>query len=102
MATIDDIAKTCELSSETVARALTGAPDISFENRDRVQRAAEMLGYFTDSKAATENRTRSWTICVLCHDKSEWGVHHYLFSSIIESFRSVVERRGYDIVLLSD
>ena len=102
MVTIDDIAKYCSLSPETVSEALKGAPDISLTVRDLVRKAAMELGYLDDNIGTANTRTRSWTICVLCHDKSEWGVHHYLFSSIIESFRSAVERHGYDIVLLSD
>ncbi len=102
MVTIEDIAKYCSLSPETVSEALKGAPDISLTVRDLVRKAAMELGYLDDNSGPANTRTRSWTICVLCHDKSEWGVHHYLFSSIIESFRSAVERHGYDIVLLSE
>lgn len=46
-------------------------------------------------------RNRSWTICVLNHDGSDLGFRHYLFAEIIEGFRSVMERHGYDIVFIS-
>ncbi len=102
MVTIDEIAKRCGLSPQTVLKALKGEPEISLVDRDRVREAAIEAGYFSGDESAVSNRARSWTICILCNDKSEWGVHHYLFSHIIESFRSVVERHGYDIVFLSD
>ncbi len=102
MVTIEDIALRCGFSAETVARALKGEPDISLTERERVREAAMEMGYFSGDANAASNRPHSWTICILCNDKSEWGVHHYLFSSIIESFRNVVERHGYDIVFLSD
>ena len=102
MGAIDDIARYCGLTSETVEKALKGEPDISLDIRGKVRKAALETGYFSRDKVAPDSSARSWTLCVLCHDKSEWGVHHYLFSSIIESFRTVVERHGYDIVLLSE
>jgi len=102
MVTIDDIAKRCGLSPQTVLKALKGEPDISLGDRDKVREAAIEMRYFSGDESTAVGRPRSWTICILCNDKSEWGVHHYLFSSIIESFRSVVERHGYDIVFLSD
>jgi LacI family transcriptional regulator len=102
MATIYDIAKACSLSPATVSKALSGAPDVSAATRGRVRQIAKKLDYIPDGQAKALSQNRSWTICVLCQDGSDMGLRHYLFAEIIESFKSVVERHGYDIVFISN
>lgn len=102
MATIYDIAKICGISPATVSKALSGATDVSEVTRGRVMQAANNLGYIPDGRARALSQNRSYSICVLCQDGSEMGLRHYLFAEIIESFKSVVERHGYDIVFISN
>jgi DNA-binding LacI/PurR family transcriptional regulator len=102
MATIYDIAKLCNLSPTTVSKALSGASDVSVNTRNRVRQVASQLDYIPDGQARGLSQNRTWTICVLCQDGSEMGLRHYLFAGIIESFKSVVERHGYDIVFISN
>lgn len=102
LATIYDIAKICGVSPATVSKALSGASDVSGATRARVRQAAKSLGYIPDGRARALSQDRSWTICVLCQDGSEMGLRHYLFAGIIESFKSVVERHGYDISFISN
>ncbi len=102
MSTIYDIAKACGLSPATVSKALSGAPDVSMSTRNKVRQAASLLDYIPDGRAKGLSQNRTWTICVLCQDGSEMGLRHYLFAGIIESFKSVVERHGYDIVFISN
>jgi len=102
MATIYDIAKLCGLSPATVSKALSGAPDVSVATRDKIRQVASGLDYIPDGRAKGLSQNRTWTISVLCQDGSEMGLRHYLFASIIESFKSVVERHGYDIIFISN
>lgn len=102
MSTIYDIAKSCGLSPATVSKALSGAPDVSVSTRNKVRQAASSLDYIPDGRAKGLSQNRTWTISVLCQDGSEMGLRHYLFAGIIESFKSVVERHGYDIVFISN
>lgn len=102
MATIYDIAKICGISPATVSKALSGASDVSAATRGRVRQAASDLGYVPDGQARALSQNRSYTFCVLCQDGSEMGLRHYLFAAIIESFKSVVERHGYDILFISN
>jgi DNA-binding LacI/PurR family transcriptional regulator len=101
MATIYDIAKICGLSPATVSKALSGAPDVSAATRARVRQAAVNIGYVPDGRARALSQNRSWTFCVLCQNGPEMGLRHYLFADIIESFKSAVERHGYDIFFIS-
>ncbi len=101
MATIYDIAKTCGLSPATVSKALSGASDVSLATRARVRQIANNLDYIPDGRAKGLSQNRTWTISILCQDGSEMGLRHYLFAEIIESFKSVVERHGYDILFVS-
>lgn len=102
MTTIYDIAKMCELSPATVSKALSGAMDVSVATRSRVRQMANQLDYIPDGRAKGLSQNRTWTISVLCQDGSDMGLKHYLFAEIIESFKSVVERHGYDIVFISN
>lgn len=102
MSTIYDIAKSCGLSPATVSKALSGATDVSVSTRRRVRLAASNLDYIPDGRAKGLSQNRTWTISVLCQDGSDMGLRHYLFAAIIESFKSVVERHGYDIVFVSN
>ncbi len=101
LATIYDIAKICGLSPATVSKALSGASDVSTATRSRVRETAENLGYVPDGRAKSLSQDRSWSIGILCQDGSEMGLRHYLFAGIIESFKSAVERHGYDITFIS-
>ncbi len=102
VATIYDIAKICGVSSATVSKALSGALDVNAATRGRIKQTANNLGYIPDGRARALSQNRSWTICVLCQDGSNMGLRHYLFAEIIESFKNVVERHGYDIVFMSN
>lgn len=102
MATIYDIAKICGLSPATVSKALSGAADVSVETRSRVKSVAGSIDYVPDGRAKGLSQNRTWTISILCQDGSEMGLKHYLFAQIIESFKSVVERHGYDINFISN
>lgn len=102
MATIYDIANICGLSPSTVSKALSGAPDVSLSTRDRVRKVAGLVDYVPDGRAKALSQNRSWTISILCQDGSHMGLKHYLFAEILESFKSVVERHGYDIVFVSN
>lgn len=102
MATIYDIAKICGISPATVSKALSGASDVSMATRSRILQTAENLGYIPDGRAKALSQDRSWSICVLCQDGSDMGLRHYLFAGIIESFKNVVERHGYDITFVSN
>jgi LacI family transcriptional regulator len=101
LATIYDIAKICGISPSTVSKALGGALDVSPATRQKIRQTADNLGYIPDGRAKALSQDRSWSICVLCQDGSEMGLRHYLFAAIIESFKSVVERHGYDITFIS-
>lgn len=102
MATIYDIAKICGLSPATVSKALTGAQDVSVATRSKVRSVASKVDYIPDGRAKSLSQNRSWTISLLCQDGSEMGIKHYLFAQIIESFKNIVERHGYDIVFISN
>ena len=102
MATIYDIAKLCGLSPATVSKALSGASDVSVATRNKIRQAASRMNYIPDGRAKGLSKNRSWTIGILCQDGSELGLRHYLFASILESFKNVVERHGYDIVFISN
>lgn len=102
MATIYDIAKMCGLSPATVSKALSGASDVSMATRNKIRQIASSVDYIPDGRAKGLSQNRTWTIGVLCQDGSEMGLRHYLFAEIIESFKSVVERHGYDIFFTSN
>ncbi len=47
-----DVAEVARVSQSTVSKALSGAPGVRIETRDRVLNAAKALGYHVDARAA--------------------------------------------------
>ena len=77
MVTLKDIATKCSLSVATVSKALNNMPDISPATVQRVQEAAQAMGYLPNAAARSMKTGRSMTIgmVVFLGAESFW-THH--------------------------
>lgn len=96
-----DIARECGVSIATVSKALNDQSDISFETKDRIKKAAEALGYMTNSAARALKTNRTYNIGVLFVDEQESGLTHEYFSSVLDSLKVEAETSGYDITFIN-
>jgi LacI family transcriptional regulator len=59
------------------------------------------MRYVPNSTARSLKTSRSYTIGIIFEEITQQGLQHPLFSKILESFKSVVEAQGYDILFLA-
>lgn len=101
MVSIKDIAEECGVSAATVSKALNNHDDISSVTRERVQEAAKRLGYLPNSMARALKTKKTYNIGVLMVDQADSGLKHHYFASILDSFKVMMERSGYDLTFIS-
>jgi len=98
---IKDIAEACGVSTATVSKALNDRDDVNPATKERVQETAKLLGYLPNAMARALKTKKSYNIGVLMVDKAQSGLKHHYFSSILDSFKVVMERNGYDLTFIS-
>jgi LacI family transcriptional regulator len=100
MVTIIEIAKLSNCSVSTVSKALNNYPDVSEKTRKRIMKIAAEAGYIPNATAQSLVRKKSNTIGVVY--ELERGLKNLFFSEVLDAFRATIERKGYDILLLSN
>lgn len=94
MTSIDEVAKLAGLSTATVSRALSGRGHVSAAARERVQSAADSLGYVVSSRASSLASGRTQNVGVIVPYLDRW-----FFSTVLSGVSSALMKRGYDITL---
>lgn len=101
MVSMKDISAACNVSVATVSKALNGHKDISEETKQMVRRIAKEMGYFPNSSARTLKTNRSYNLGVLFIDEARSGLTHDYFGTVLEHFKVMAEKQGYDITFIS-
>ncbi len=101
MVTIKDISKKSGYSVTTVSKALNNYPDIAKTTKERIIGLCNEMGYVPNSSARSLKTAHSFTIGVVFEENTDQGLQHPVFSRILESFKSKVEKKGYDILFLA-
>jgi len=99
---IKDIAEACGVSTATVSKALNDRDDVNPATKERVQETAKLLGYLPNAMARALKTKKTYNIGVLMVDKAQSGLKHHYFASILDSFKVVMERSGYDLTFISN
>ncbi len=92
--TIKDIAKELEISPSTVSKALKDHPDINSETKRLVKELAKKLKYRPNLIALSLLESQTKTIGLIIPQ-----VVHYFFSSVISGIESVLDERGYFLMV---
>lgn len=93
-ATVSDVARVARVSKATAARALGDYGAVSDAVRDRVQRAADELGYRPNALARTMSTGRSLTIGIIIGD-----IENPFFAKATRGAANVAAEAGYDLIL---
>jgi LacI family transcriptional regulator len=93
---IFDVAREAGVSRATAARALGGYGSVSDEARQRVEAAAERLGYSVNSVARSMVTGQTMTLGALIAD-----VSNPFFARVIRGFTDGAREAGYDVVLVN-
>jgi LacI family transcriptional regulator len=89
-ATIDDVARVAGVSTATVSRALSGAPWVREETRERVLVAAKTLDYRPSITAQSLTTGRSLVIGIIVSD-----IQIPFFTTVARGIQNVAHRHGY-------
>ncbi len=101
MVTIKDVAKRAGCSITTVSKAINDYSDISIKTKQKILDLCDEMGYIPNLSARSLVTQKSFTIGIIFEEITGIGLQHPLFSKILESFKSVIEAEGYDIMFLS-
>lgn len=93
-ATVNDVAQLARVSKATAARALGDYGAVSDAVRDRVQKAADELGYRPNALARTMSTGRSNTLGIVIGD-----IENPYFAKATRGAADVAADAGYDLIL---
>ena len=102
MVTIYDIAKQAGVSPPTVSKALNGSGNLKAKTRELIVTAAREMGYVPNLTARALSTRRSRLIGIINKDiyQSDAFVPP-IFNNILGGFNQVMEKQGYDLLLIS-
>jgi DNA-binding LacI/PurR family transcriptional regulator len=92
--TIKDIARTLNISTSTVSRALRNLPDVNAETRKAVVALADKLDYYPDSIALSLVKKKTNILGVIVPD-----IQAHFFSSAISGIQEVAAQSGYNVMI---
>lgn len=95
--TMKDIAKMLKVSVATVSRALKDSPNISREQREKIQKFAREHNYYPNVIATQLRHTRTGPAKVIGVIIPE--IIHYYFSSILSGIEREASKMGYRIIV---
>lgn len=102
MPTIREIAKAAGCSTATVSKAMNGYPHVNSATREKILSVARELGFTPNYFAKSLMTKRSYLIGILMVDYWRLGIVHPLFGGMIEGFKSKVESRGYELLIIKN
>ncbi len=92
--TIKDIARMCDVSTQTVSRVINKRPDVSPETRDAVEKAIARMGYLPSALARSLVQQRSYTLGVITAGLKYVGV-----SQTLNGITEQCENSGYALLI---
>lgn len=95
--TIYDIANALSLSPGTISKVINKNGNVSDETRRRVLEYIKEVGYVPATSARMLKSKRSYTIGVVFSEDLNIGLEHSFFSSILQNFKTYVEKKGYEL-----
>lgn len=95
--TIYDIATELGLSPGTISKVINKTGNVSEETRKRVLDYIKEVGYVPATSARMLKSKRSYTIGVVFSEDLKIGLEHSFFASILQNFKSYVEKEGYEL-----
>lgn len=101
MTSMKDISKVCGVSVATVSKALNDHDDIGEETKQHIKKVAREMGYSPNLAARALKTNKTHGIGVLFVDDARSGLTHDYFASVLDSFKRMAEKCGYDITFIN-
>lgn len=101
MVSMKDVAAACGVSIATVSKALSNHRDIGENTRKQIKETASRMGYLPNQSARYLKTNRSYNIGVLFADAAGSGLTHDFFSGVLQSLKTAVEAKGFDVTFVN-
>lgn len=95
--TIYTIAKELNLAPGTISKVLNHTGNVSESTRERVLAYIKEVGYVPASSARMLKSKKTYTVGVVFTEESDVGLEHSFFSSILQHFKTYLEKEGYEL-----
>lgn len=95
--TIYTIAEELNLAPGTISKVINGTGNVSESTRERVLKYIKSVGYVPTTSARILKSKRTYSIGVVFTEESDIGLEHSFFSSILQHFKTYVEKKGYEL-----
>ncbi|HNX61121.1 MAG TPA: LacI family DNA-binding transcriptional regulator [Candidatus Limiplasma sp.] len=94
-ATLQDIARACGYSANTVSRALRNDNRLPLETRNVIVQTASAMGYIRNSSASTLRSGTSRTVAVIVND-----ISNPYYSNMLSEMDALLQQKDYHIMIL--
>ena len=95
--TIYTIAEELNLAPGTISKVINRTGNVSDQTRERVLAYIKEVGYVPASSARMLKSKRTYTVGIVFTEESDVGLEHSFFSSILQHFKTYVEKEGYEL-----
>lgn len=95
--TIYTIAAELGVSPGTISKVINDTGNVSIATRERIKKYIDAVGYVPASSARMLKSKRSYSIGVVFSEELHIGLEHSFFSSILQHFKTYVEKEGYEL-----
>jgi DNA-binding LacI/PurR family transcriptional regulator len=95
--TIYTLAKELNLAPGTISKVLNYNGNVSDQTRERVLAHIKEVGFVPQSNARMLKSKRTYTVGIVFTEESDVGLEHSFFSSILQHFKTYVEKEGYEL-----
>ncbi len=95
--TIYTLAQELKLAPGTISKVLNQNGNVSAQTRERVLAYIKEVGYVPASSARMLKSKRTYTVGIVFTEESDIGLEHSFFSSILQHFKTYVEKEGYEL-----
>ncbi len=85
----------------TVSKALNNHSDIGEETKQYIKKVAREMGYSPNFAARALKTNKTYEIGVLFADEARSGLTHDYFASVLDSFKRMAGKCGYDITFIN-
>ena len=101
MTSMKDISRVCGVSVATVSKALNNHKDVGEDTKHYIKKVAREMGYSPNLAARALKTNRTHGIGVLFVDDARSGLTHDYFASVLDGFKRMAEKCGYDITFIN-
>ena len=101
MATIYDVSRETGYSIATVSKVINNYRGVNKNTKKIIEEKIEELGFVPNNTARTLATQKSWLIAIIFEEEQELGILHPHYSNILQGFKRVVGKYGYDIIFFN-